>query len=167
MTPVELAAMDCSIARTLDAIGDRWSLLIIRDAFYGVRRFDDFQKGLGVARNVLTDRLQKLVDRGVLERRQYEERPPRFEYRLTESGRDLVGVVLVMMRWGDRWTTDGDAPVTIIHTSCSHATQPLVACSECGEELHLGDLLADPIPVGPDRIAGPLDPSDKAQTQDA
>lgn len=152
--------MHCSIARTLDAIGDRWSLLIIRDAFYGVRRFDDFQKGLGVARNVLTDRLQKLVDRGVLERRQYEERPPRFEYRLSESGRDLVGVVLVMMRWGDRWTSEGDAPVTIIHTGCGHETQPVVACSECGDELKLGELLADPI--GPRRIAGPLDPSDEA-----
>jgi DNA-binding HxlR family transcriptional regulator len=158
MTPVELAAMQCSIARTLDAIGDKWSLLIIRDAFYGVHRFDDFQRELGVARNVLTDRLQKLVERGVLEKRQYEERPPRFEYRLTERGRDLVGVVLVMMRWGDRWTSEGDAPVTIIHTTCGHETHPLVACSECGEELHLDHLLADPIPVGPDRARGPLDP---------
>src|SRR5918997_3091370 len=124
MSPADFAAMDCSIARTLDAIGDRWSLLIIRDAFYGVRRFDVFQKDLGVARNVLTDRLQKLVDKGVLERRQYEERPPRFEYRLTERGRDLVGVVLAMMRWGDRWTGGGDSPpVTLTHLSCGHATE--------------------------------------------
>ena len=158
MSPADFAAMDCSIARTLDAIGDRWSLLIIRDAFYGVRRFDVFQKDLGVARNVLTDRLQKLVDKGVLERRQYEERPPRFEYRLTERGRDLVGVVLAMMRWGDRWTGEGDAPVSIIHTTCGHVTQPVVACSECGEELRLGDLLADPIPTTRDRAPGPLDP---------
>jgi DNA-binding HxlR family transcriptional regulator len=158
MTPVELATMQCSIARTLDAIGDRWSLLIIRDAFYGVRRFDDFQRELGVARNVLTDRLQKLVDREVLERRQYQDKPPRFEYRLTERGRDLVGVVLVMMRWGDRWTSEGDAPVTIIHTTCGHATQPVVACSECGDELRLDELLADPIPVDPKRAVGPLDP---------
>ena len=95
--------VECSVALTLDTIGDRWSLLILRDAFYGVRRFDDFQRDLDIARNILTDRLQKLVAKGVLEKRQYEERPPRFEYRLSESGRDLVGVVLAMMRWGDRW----------------------------------------------------------------
>ena len=102
MTPTDLAAMECSIARTLDVIGDRWSLMIIRDAFYGVRRFEVFQRDLGVARNVLTDRLNKLVDKGVLERRRYEDRPPRYEYRLTDRGRDLVGVVLVIMRWGDK-----------------------------------------------------------------
>ena len=158
MTPADLAAMECSVARTLDAIGDRWSLLIIRDAFYGVRRFDDFRKDLGVARNILADRLAKLVEKGVLEKRQYEERPPRFEYRLTERGRDLVGVVLVMMRWGDTWTGDGKAPVTITHTTCGHETQPVVSCSECGDELRLGELLADPIPTRPQRVAGMLDP---------
>jgi DNA-binding HxlR family transcriptional regulator len=158
MSPSDFAAMECSIARTLDAIGDRWSLLIIRDAFYGVRRFDAFQKDLGVARNVLTDRLQKLIDKGVLERRQYEERPPRFEYRLTERGRDLVGVVLAMMRWGDQWTGEGEAPVSIIHTTCGHVTQPVVTCSECREELKLRDLLADPIPIYSEPAPGPLDP---------
>jgi DNA-binding HxlR family transcriptional regulator len=159
MTPQELAAMECSVARTLDAIGDKWSLLILRDAFYGVRRFDDFQRDLGVARNILTDRLQKLVAKGVLEKRQYEERPPRFEYRLSDRGRDLVGVVLVMMRWGDRWTGDGDAPVTITHTKCGHVTQPVVSCSECGDELKLGELWADPIPISSVRSPGQLDPA--------
>ncbi|MGH2807982.1 MAG: winged helix-turn-helix transcriptional regulator [Actinomycetota bacterium] len=159
MTPRELAAMECSVARTLDAIGDRWSLLILRDAFYGVRRFDDFQRDLGVARNILTDRLQKLVAKGVLERRQYEERPPRFEYRLSDRGRDLVGVVLAMMRWGDRWTGDGPAPVTVTHTTCGHVTQPIVSCSECGDELRLGELLADPIPIGSVPSPGQLDPA--------
>lgn len=147
MTPKDFAAMECSIARTLDAIGDRWSLLILRDAFYGVRRFDDFARDLGVARNILTDRLGKLVARGILERRQYEERPPRFEYRLTDQGRDLIGVVLAMMRWGDRWTTTGAAPVEVTHTKCGHVTTPLVSCSECGEELFLGELLAEPIRI--------------------
>lgn len=158
MTPTDLGAMECSIARTLDAIGDRWSLLIIRDAFYGVRRFDDFQRDLGVARNVLTDRLNKLVARGVLKRSQYEERPPRFEYRLTDQGRDLVGVLLVMMRWGDRWTSAGDVPMTITHTTCGHRSTPVVACSECGDELRLGELLADPIPVSLVPSPGRLDP---------
>lgn len=158
MTPADLAAMECSVARTLDAIGDKWSLLILRDSFYGVRRFDDFRKDLGVARNILADRLGKLVDRGVLERRQYEERPPRFEYRLTPRGRDLVGVVLAMMRWGDTWTGAGERPVTITHTTCGHETTPVVACSECGEELRLGELWADPLPVTADRRPGLLDP---------
>jgi DNA-binding HxlR family transcriptional regulator len=158
MTPADLAAMQCSIAKTLDAIGDKWSLLILRDAFYGVRRFDGFQRDLGVARNILTDRLQKLVAKGVLEKRQYEDRPPRFEYRLTDQGRDLVGVVLAMMRWGDRWTTKGDAPVSVTHTTCGHVTTAVVCCSECGDELRLGELLADPIPVGLDRSPGQLDP---------
>jgi DNA-binding HxlR family transcriptional regulator len=158
MTPTDLAAMECSIARTLDAIGDRWSLLIIRDAFYGVRRFDDFQRDLGVARNVLSDRLTKLVAKGVLERRRYEDRPPRFEYRLTDRGRDLIGVVLVMMRWGDKWTGTGEAPVTITHTTCGHEATPVVACAACGEELRLGELLADPIPVARVGSPGQLDP---------
>ena len=149
--------MECSIARTLDAIGDRWSLLIIRDAFYGVRRFEVFQRDLGVARNILAERLQKLVDRGVLEKRQYEERPPRYEYRLTERGRDLVGVVLAMMRWGDDWTGEGPAPVSVIHTTCGHVTRPVVTCSECGDELRLGELMADPIPMT--RVVGQLDPA--------
>lgn len=150
--------MHCSVARTLDAIGDKWSLLIIRDAFYGLRRFDDLRKDLGVARNILADRLGKLVDKGVLVRRQYEERPPRYEYLLTERGRDLVGVVLAMMRWGDTWTGAGDPPVTITHTTCGHVTEPVVACSHCREELRLGELLADPIPVFAPRKPGMLDP---------
>lgn len=158
MTPADLAAMECSVARTLDTIGDKWSLLILRDSFYGVRRFDDFRKDLGVARNILADRLQKLVEREVLERRQYEARPPRFEYRLTERGRDLVGVVLAMMRWGDTWTGAGDRPVTITHTTCGHVTEPVVACSHCRDELRLGELLADPLPTLPSRAAGLLDP---------
>lgn len=158
MTPTELAAMECSIARTLDVIGDRWSLMIIRDSFYGVRRFEAFQRDLGVARNVLTDRLNKLVDKGVLERRRYEDRPPRYEYRLTERGRDLVGVVLVMMRWGDTWTGTGEAPVAITHTTCGHKSTPVVSCSECGEELRLGELLAEPIPGVRVPSPGQLDP---------
>jgi DNA-binding HxlR family transcriptional regulator len=93
---------NCSIARTLELVGERWTLLIVRDALLGVRRFDDFQESLGVARNVLADRLNRLVDEGILERKKYSERPPRFEYRLTEKGRDLAVPVLALMQWGDR-----------------------------------------------------------------
>ena len=147
MTPADFSAMDCSVAKTLEVVGDRWSLLILRDAFYGVRRFDDFQADLGVARNILTDRLKKLVERRVLERRRYEERPPRYEYKLTEKGRDLLPVVLSMMRWGDRWEVSGAPPVTLSHTTCGHETEPVTVCSHCGDRLELYNVRAEPIPV--------------------
>ena len=147
MTPVDFAKMECSVARALDVIGDRWSLLILRDAFYGVRRFDDFRQDLGIARNVLTDRLNTLVEQGVFERRQYEERPPRHEYRLTDKGRELLPVILTMMRWGDRWESDGTPPVTLTHTTCGCETTPYVACSACELEIGWGELRTDPIPV--------------------
>ncbi len=154
----DFAALDCSVARTLEVIGERWSLLILRDAFYGVRRFDDFRRDLGIARNVLTDRLNKLVDQGVLERRQYEERPPRFEYRLTEKGRDLLPVLLAMMAWGDKWGSNRDrVPVTLTHLRCGSVTKPSTCCSECGEELQLRDLSAHPIHIqGVDPALAPL-----------
>ena len=98
---------NCSIARALEVIGERWTLLILRDAFLGVRRFDDFQRSLGVARNVLNTRLQRLVDAGLVERRLYQERPERFEYRLTERGSDLYLVMLAMLRFGDDWLAGG------------------------------------------------------------
>jgi DNA-binding HxlR family transcriptional regulator len=148
MTPVDFAKMECSIARTLETIGDRWSLLILRDAFYGVRRFEDFRASLGVARNILTDRLQKLVARDVLRKDQYGDRPPRFEYRLTDKGRELLPVILTMMRWGDRWANDTDKPpMTLTHVTCGHITQPVVSCSHCGEELQRKDLRVHPLRV--------------------
>ena len=159
MTPVNFSEMGCSVARTLDTIGDRWSLLILRDAFYGVRRFEDFRENLGVARNILTDRLQKLVARGVLEKRPYADKPPRFEYRLTEKGRDLLPVILTMMKWGNKWTHEVEhAPVTLTHTKCGHETEPVVTCSHCGEELLRNDLRVHPILIkGANRAAALAD----------
>jgi DNA-binding HxlR family transcriptional regulator len=93
---------NCSIARTLELVGERWTLLIVRDAFLGLRRFDEFQESLAVARNVLTDRLNRLVDSEILERHSYSDRPPRFEYRLTRKGRELAVPLLALMQWGDR-----------------------------------------------------------------
>ena len=146
--------MACSIARTLDVIGERWSLLIVRDAFYGIRRFDDFRQDLGIARNVLTDRLNALVEQGVFERRQYEERPPRYEYVLTDKGRELLPVILTMMRWGHRWESDDMEPVTLTHTVCGHETRPVVVCEQCREDIGWGELRTDPIPVRlPARLA--------------
>ncbi|MDQ4095095.1 MAG: helix-turn-helix transcriptional regulator [Actinomycetota bacterium] len=148
MTPADYSHMDCSIARTLGLIGERWSLLILRDAFYGLRRFEDFQRDLGIARNVLADRLSKLVENGLLERRLYEERPPRYEYRLTLKGRDLLPVLLSLMRWGDRWESNPDEPpVKLIHHTCGNATHPVTACAHCGEELTLRNVSVDPIRV--------------------
>lgn len=147
MGRTDFSDLHCSIARTLEVIGERWSLLIVRDAFYGVRRFDDFQRDLGIARNVLTDRLATLVARGVFERRQYEDRPPRFEYVLTAKGRELLPVILTMMRWGDRWETRGEPPLTLTHTACGHVAEPTVICSHCRGDLAWRELTTDPVPV--------------------
>jgi DNA-binding HxlR family transcriptional regulator len=147
MTPVDFAKMECSVARTLDTIGDRWSLLILRDAFYGVRRFEDFRDDLGVARNILTDRLQKMVSHGVLDRVQYEDKPPRFEYRLTDKGKDLLPVVLTMMQWGNKWTQEDEkGPITLTHLTCGHEATPVVTCSHCHEELVRRELRVEPLP---------------------
>ena len=102
----DYAGQDCSIARALEVVGERWTLLIIRDAFLGLRRFDQFLESLGIARNVLTDRLGRLVDEGILDRVRYSERPERYEYRLTRKGRDL-GIALAGLRqWGDKYLSD-------------------------------------------------------------
>ncbi len=108
--------MTCSVARALSVVGDRWSLLVLRDAFLGIRRFDDFQRDLGTTRHRLADRLKKLVAHGILERVRYQQRPPRFEYRLTEKGRDLYPVIVSLTRWGDRWMAGkAGPPIELIH----------------------------------------------------
>ena len=127
----------CSIARALGVLGDRWTLLIIREAFSGVRRFDDFRRHLGIARNVLTCRLQRLLDAGVLELRPYQENPPRSEYRLTEKGLDLHNTVISLMTWGDRWLTGPEGPpLRVEHRDCGQVTTPTLVCRHCGEPLH-------------------------------
>jgi len=103
---------NCSIARALEVVGERWTLLIVRDAFLGVRRFDDFQQSLGIARNVLTDRLNRLVDEGILQRVRYSERPERYEYRLTRKGVDLQIALAGLRQWGDKYLTDKPPRVT-------------------------------------------------------
>lgn len=126
----------CSIARALEAIGDRWTMLVIRDAFHGVRRFDDFQERLGVARNVLSDRLSRLVDEGILEKRPYQERPQRFEYRLTSKGVDLFPVLVSLMKWGDRHAPDpGGPPMLVLHRGCGGQVDERLLCDRCGEPI--------------------------------
>jgi DNA-binding HxlR family transcriptional regulator len=126
----------CSVARALEAIGDRWTMLVIRDAFNGVRRFDHFQERLGVARNVLSDRLGRLVDEGILEKRSYHERPPRFEYRLTQKGLDLFPVLVSLMNWGDRHAPDpGGPPMLVLHRDCGGKVDERLMCARCGEPI--------------------------------
>ena len=124
----------CSIGRAMEILGERWTFLILREAFYGVRRFSDMQRNLGIARNILSGRLQNLVRAGILERRRYQEEPERFEYRLTQAGRDLYPAVVAIMRWGDEYLT-GTAPVEL-HHCCGEVADPKLVCGHCSEPLH-------------------------------
>jgi DNA-binding HxlR family transcriptional regulator len=130
----------CSVAATLEVVGDPWTLLILRDAFADVRRFEQWQERLGVARNVLAARLKSLVAHGVLEKRLYSQHPPRHEYALTAKGRDLHGVLLTMAAWGDRHVYSHGGPVEFEHKACGAPFEPQVTCKACGEPVRPGDL---------------------------
>jgi len=143
----DIGDLPCSVARALSVVGDRWTLLVLRDAFLGVRRFGDFHTDLGTSRHRLADRLRKLVEHGVLARVPYAERPRRFEYRLTEKGRDLYPVVVSLTRWGDRWMAGRDGPpIELVHRGCGRQIMPALACPECGEPVGARDMLARPGP---------------------
>jgi DNA-binding HxlR family transcriptional regulator len=148
----ELEDETCSVARTVSVIGDRWTLLILRDCFLKVRRFDAFQERLGVARPILADRLDKLVKNFVLTKVAYQERPTRYEYRLTPKGMDLYPVILSMVCWGDVHLAGKDGrPVLHRHLLCQHEFDPVLVCSECGEELKPRDVEVLPGPGAGDR----------------
>jgi DNA-binding HxlR family transcriptional regulator len=118
-------------------IGDRWTLLVLQEAFLGTRRFELFQSHLRVARNILADRLQKLVVHGILERRKYQQSPERHEYRLTEKGLDLYPVIMSLVAWGDHWMDDGEGPpIEHVHEDCGQVMRPIQTCSECGRPIH-------------------------------
>ncbi|HWG08832.1 MAG TPA: helix-turn-helix domain-containing protein [Solirubrobacteraceae bacterium] len=137
----------CSIAGALEVVGERWSLLIVRDVFLGLRRFDQIQANLGIARNVLQARLQKLIDQGVLERTLYQERPPRHEYRLTEKGVDLWPIVVSLMQWGDRHTPPPDGPAVVLeHRGCGGRVDEHRICERCGTRLSAYESRALPGP---------------------
>ena len=143
----EYPDQDCSAAYTLEFIGERWTLLVIRDVFAGLRRFDQIQDDLGVARNVLASRLQRLVDEGILERRLYSESPPRYEYFLTDKGIDLWPILVTMMRWGDRHGEWPDGPPLVIaHKNCGGHMDDHFICERCGERLWARDVHAVPGP---------------------
>jgi len=137
----------CSVARTLSVIGDRWTLMILRDCFMGLRRFEHFEASLGITRHVLADRLKKLVDEGVLKKVPYGEAPVREEYRLTERGFELYPVVLSIVQWGDKHMADErGAPIVRRHEKCGNIVQGKMLCSDCGEELDARELTVE---IGP------------------
>jgi DNA-binding HxlR family transcriptional regulator len=142
-----LQHVNCSIARTVSILGERWTLMILRQAFLGARRFEDYQRGLGIARNMLADRLRTLVDEGILARRPYSDHPPRFEYRLPEKGRDLYPILVTLMQWGDRYGGHEEgAPMVLVHEPCGHDASPVLTCSACGEALDPRDVRPEPGP---------------------
>jgi DNA-binding HxlR family transcriptional regulator len=153
MQRTPFADMTCSIARTLDVAGEWWSPLILRDIHLGITRFADLRRDLGISRKVLTGRLERLLEHGLLERHAYSQRPPRYDYLLTEKGRELVGVLLAMMAWGDRWTAgERGAPVLLRHRLCGELTRAEIRCACCGERLHADEVTVEP---GPGGSAGP------------
>jgi DNA-binding HxlR family transcriptional regulator len=122
----------CSIANALDVVGERWSLLALREIFFGVRRFDQIVQNTGASRDILATRLRKLVDAGVLVKEQYEQHPPRFEYVPTESGRALQKVLLALMEWGDTYVTEGPPP-TVWEHDCGSSLSTKTVCATCGD----------------------------------
>lgn len=132
----DLKDQPCSVARTVAVIGDRWTLMLLRDCFLGVRRFEAFQERLGISRTIITDRLKTLVDEGVLRRVAYQDRPPRHEYRLTQKGLDLYPVIMAIVHWGNvHYAGEAGPPMLHRHRTCGHDIEPVLACKACGEAL--------------------------------
>jgi DNA-binding HxlR family transcriptional regulator len=147
------AKMACSMARSLELIGDWWTPLIIRDLQLGIDRFDALAEDLGISRNLLTSRLAHLVEHGIVTRQRYQEHPPRDRYLLTDAGQDLVPVLMALIAWGDRWATpEGGPPLVFRHRSCGHIFTPTVSCDACGQPLGHGEVEALP---GPGARRGP------------
>jgi DNA-binding HxlR family transcriptional regulator len=144
--------MHCSVAQCLEIVGEWWALLIVRDAFLGVTRFDDFQERLGISRNVLNQRLARLVDAGVLAKVPYSEHPPRHDYRLTEKGTDLWPVIATMRQWGDKHAAPHGPPLELIHKACGHVSDTRMTCSSCGEPIGPRDVRAIPGPGAVERL---------------
>ena len=146
----ELDRQPCSLARTLSVIGDRWTLLVIRDCFLGVRRFENFEARLGIARHVLADRLKKLTEAGVLTKVPYQERPRREEYRLSEKGLALYPALIALLDWGDTYMSGKSGPPVLRrHRPCGHETHGVMVCSECGEPLDPREMSVEPGPGAP------------------
>jgi DNA-binding HxlR family transcriptional regulator len=142
MLPRTYDGQNCSIAKSLEVLGERWTLLVIREAFLGTRRFEGFLERLDIARNVLTARLTRLVEEGILERVRYQERPPRDEYRLTAKGLDLWPILVALMRFGDRYYAPDGPPMLLRHRDCGGTLDDRRICERCGTPLDAGDVVA-------------------------
>ena len=138
---------NCSIARATDILGDWWTPLVVREAFYGTRRFDDFVDRLGIGRNILTERLRRLTDEGILDKVAYQERPTRYEYRLTAKGRDLFGVIAALHRWGNDWLAgDEGPPIEMVDRATGEVVNPIVVDEATGKPLDPRQITARPGP---------------------
>jgi DNA-binding HxlR family transcriptional regulator len=141
--------MNCSIARSLEVIGEWWTPLVLREVFFGRRRFEEILQVLGISRNILTDRLATLVEHEVLERVPYQEAPVRHEYRLTEKGLDLFPVLVALQNWGDRWESPAGPPVVLVHRDCDHELGATLTCATCGGEIRARDVRPETGPGWP------------------
>jgi DNA-binding HxlR family transcriptional regulator len=160
VTRTSTADWPCTIARSIDLLGEGWTLLVMRQACLGTRRFEDFQRSLGIGRNILTLRLNRLVDEGLLRRVEYQERPVRHEYRLTEKGRDVYPILAAMAAYGDKWLVgDEGSPIVLHHPTCDHDMVAVVTCSACAEPLDVRQVQARPgpgyPPSGPSTVRPP------------
>ena len=148
------SGMHCSVAQCLEVVGEWWSMLIVRDAFLGVTRFDQFQERLGISRNVLNQRLAHLVDAGVLVKIPYNDHPPRHDYRLTDKGRDLWPVVTTMRQWGDKHAAPDGPPLQVTHKACGEISDAVLSCSACGAPIGARDVRAAPGPGAVEPLVG-------------
>jgi DNA-binding HxlR family transcriptional regulator len=150
-----------SVGRTLSLVGERWTIMILREAFFGVRRYGQFARNLNIPRPTLSLRLRKLVDAGLFDRVLYSTDPERHEYRLTQAGRDLFPAVLSLMRWGDTYLAGPDGPPIVLrHETCGNHTRPRLTCDECGEEINTRNVRPE---RGPGFIEQPASPSGRAR----
>ena len=131
---------ECSIEATLRTVGDRWTLLILRNIFRGIKRFENIQKGLGIARNLLSNRLHHLVENEVIERFLYQEKPNRYEYKLTDKGRALSPSLIALMQWGDQWCSSEEPLVKLVHDNCGSLLTHSVKCNTCGTDVKANEI---------------------------
>ena len=149
MHRTNLAALPCSLARTLEIVGEWWTLLVLRDICFGWNRFDEIHDHLGIARNILKARLDTLADSGMIVRRRYQQHPDRYEYLPTGKATDFVPALLALVAWGDRWTADDGPPILFSHRTCGHDTTATVVCSACSVPLARDDIDFRPGPGMP------------------
>lgn len=140
-----LTHLECSVANTVEIVNDSWTVLVLRDAFLGIRRFDQFVDSLGIARNTLTSRLERLIEAGMLDAVPYQDNPVRYEYRLTEKGKDIFDVLMTLWAYGERWNPPSDPDhQRVFHSDCGHEAIAVAHCSHCGERLSRRNVRIEP-----------------------